>query len=276
MDDVLAEMADQEAQLYAQLADCDPVQITGIVSSSGVAGGKLGGAELWSLSLSFDAWRAGTGPLRTDSLTIRRRVSDEELETLQDTIDAETVITIRARLAEENVFACPQALLEEFIGADTADVELHNHLKKIQEPVTYEDELFGTLVFDRRVRWYRGEVKWQGKSIELLLSTETDTELKSALDRAHELWKAASSWNERVRDYAVQELLPLKNESWLDDDEAELTPEQFESRMTLESVIMFPNGSFEFLHDDGDLFYGHSIQICGNLSDGLTDADIPG
>jgi hypothetical protein len=30
------------------------------------------------------------------------------------------------------------------------------------------------------------------------------------------------------------------------------------------------------MHDDGDLFWGHSIQVTGTLDEGPTDADISG
>ena len=46
--------------------------------------------------------------------------------------------------------------------------------------------------------------------------------------------------------------------------------------MTIESVTVYSDGEFEFWHSDGDLFWGHSIQVSGNLSDGLTDIDTPG
>ncbi len=46
--------------------------------------------------------------------------------------------------------------------------------------------------------------------------------------------------------------------------------------MSLASISVSEEGSFSFWHSDGDLFWGHSIMIAGNLTDGLTDADIPG
>jgi hypothetical protein len=36
------------------------------------------------------------------------------------------------------------------------------------------------------------------------------------------------------------------------------------------------DGEFEFWHGDGKLVLGHSMQVCGSLTDGLTEADIPG
>jgi hypothetical protein len=74
----------------------------------------------------------------------------------------------------------------------------------------------------------------------------------------------------------VQALLPLKNESWLAEGEVDVTADQFKGRMALESITVHPDGSFEFWHNDGDLFWGHSIQISGCLSKGPTGADIPG
>jgi hypothetical protein len=74
----------------------------------------------------------------------------------------------------------------------------------------------------------------------------------------------------------VEKLLPLKNDSWLGENERELTPADFKKKMKLQSINVAGDGSFEFWHDDGDLFWGHSIQIRGKLKDGLVDADIPG
>ena len=46
--------------------------------------------------------------------------------------------------------------------------------------------------------------------------------------------------------------------------------------MTLESIVFGPGGSFEFYHNDGDLFAGHCILVRGSVEEGPTDADIPG
>jgi hypothetical protein len=71
-------------------------------------------------------------------------------------------------------------------------------------------------------------------------------------------------------------LLPLKNDTWLQKGESPLTEADFLKRMRLQSIWFGEDGSFEFWHNDGDLFWGHSIEVRGNLKDGLTEADIPG
>ena len=56
----------------------------------------------------------------------------------------------------------------------------------------------------------------------------------------------------------------------------ENTEKQFKNRMSLESITVYTDGTFEFWHDDGGLFWGHSILISGDLVKGPIDADIPG
>jgi hypothetical protein len=281
MDDMFTDEIQKEQQLYDQLATCLIFEMTGIVSASGVGESKLPGQKLWSLIITFDAWRVGSGPVRTESITIRRKVSTHELRSLKNAINPKTVIKIRARLPKENIFKRPQALLEEFIGTDSTDSELHDYLMEIQKPekpVTREDDFFGTLIFDPSEwhTWYADSVKWNGKPVKLSLEAEGSKEFDLALKVAHVLWDNETLWNERIRDYAVQELLPLKNESWLGEHETELSPDQFKNRMEPEFITMYPDGSFEFLFNVGDMFLGHFIEVDGDLSDGLTGAVMQG
>ena len=203
-------------------------------------------------------------------------LTHEELQTFRDAIGVETVIRIRARVSEDNVFGSPEALLEELIDRDASDVGLHEHLVELQKPVTHEDDVFGTFTLNRRANWYAAEVVWNGTAVRLRLSATEPSELEPTLETARALWGEQVEWNDRIRDFAVEKLLALKNNNWLDEDEAELSADDFKGKMTLKSVTVCSDGEFEFWHDDGDLFCGHAIQICGNLSNGLTDADIPG
>jgi hypothetical protein len=62
----------------------------------------------------------------------------------------------------------------------------------------------------------------------------------------------------------------------LEEGQDELLPEEFKARMTLDAITVRPDGSFEFWHRDGDMFWGHAIHISGSLLNGPTGADIPG
>ena len=47
-------------------------------------------------------------------------------------------------------------------------------------------------------------------------------------------------------------------------------------RMELESIEIRADGSFEFWFADGDMFYGHSIHVSGDMEHGPDDAAMEG
>lgn len=156
------------------------------------------------------------------------------------------------------------------------DEELLAIAKELQKPVVISTPRFGELTLDRSIGWFEGDVKWNGKAIRVTFHTADNKTIDSGLKTAEALWDAQAEWKRKVDGFAVEKLLPLKNDNWLDKAESLLTAKQFKVRMRLNSISISEDGSFEFWHDDGDLFCGHSIKISGSLKDGLTDADIPG
>ena len=69
----------REDELYSQFLTSPIVELTGIVSPIGVTASRSPDRELWSLMLSFDAWRIGNGTVCNEYLTIRKRVTEEQL-----------------------------------------------------------------------------------------------------------------------------------------------------------------------------------------------------
>jgi hypothetical protein len=203
-------------------------------------------------------------------------MSREELHRARAQVTPYAVLRVTARVDANSVFNTPQALLEPVIGIDTSDSVLNAHADQLQKAVLYNDPTFGTFTLDRRVNWYTAQVMWDDKAISLSLSADDSSELQEALNAARVLWESQAAWAQRISDYAVEQVLPLKNGTWREPGEPELTAQEFKERMRLESITVEPDGSFDFWHNDGDLFWGHSIQISGSVTGGPTSADIPG
>jgi hypothetical protein len=252
-----------------------PVEdVLGLVDWKG--GDEDDDGEQCTLAFTFRCWKIPPGPMKTRPLSISITTSRQQYDSLWERVQSNTVVRIRARVVADSAIGTPQAELLEFLGPDNSDLELKQVAIELEKPVIHQDYQFGQLKLDRRVNWYTVEAEWNGTIVALNLSLDDSGTVDATLQTARALWKNQKEWTKRIEDYAVQELLPLKNESWLDEDEAELTADQFKARMALESVTVASDGSFDFWHNDGNLFCGHSIQISGNLSEGPTDADIPG
>lgn len=265
-----------ERQLLKQLLAAPIVDVLGVLAESGVVGCLTRGETLWTMSFCFASWRMADGPLRPKELIVRRKVRERQIDKYQELVKPNVVTRIRARVVEDSVFGRPEALLVRVVGRDKSDSELNAEVKRLQQPVTIKDKTFGTFTLDRSIGWFNGRPAWNGRKVRLALDAQGPRDIERALQVARKLWCAQKSWQAKVLSYAVKKLLPLKNGNWLGDDDRPLTPKQFQSRMKLESITVSPDGSFELWHDDGDLFWGHSIQICGSIAKGLYNADIPG
>jgi hypothetical protein len=66
----------------------------------------------------------------------------------------------------------------------------------------------------------------------------------------------------------------LHNDTWNEGDEIDAAT--FKSRMSLESIVIYPSGGAEIYYGDGDLFWGHTILV--GLTEDLSfrDATIAG
>lgn len=84
--------------------------------------------------------------------------------------------------------------------------------------------------------------------------------------------KNQNELNSRV----VRILLPLKNESWLEENESRINEKTFMNRIKLISIIFFDDLSSELVYDDGNLFWSHQIVADLSEENELTNADIQG
>lgn len=264
--------------LQASFAILPTMTLLGVVGPQGASGGKIPPETQWSLNVGLIAWRMADGLLRETSLILTKLVSDEELCALQGAIRANSVIAFEAKLCESSPFGDARAELVRLLDAHTAqaDPELERVLACSVAPVETSDPVLGRLVLNKAVDWFEGQVTWLGKTIDVALSADGEIDPQAALKAAKVLLGSMAEWSRKIEHFAVSELLDLKNECWLAEGEQEISATEFLTRMQLTSMTVYPDGSFEFWHEDGDLFWGHSILVSGSISLGVTDASIAG
>jgi hypothetical protein len=264
-----------EKTLLKRLNQCPVVEVVGVVDANGASGGSYSsGDDLWTLSLCLAAWKYPGRSLQRTKLTVRKKVPESEIGSLD--LNPYDVVALKVRIAEQNVFGTPQALLVEIIGKLDGDEELNQCVAELMKPVSFAEPTFGTFTLDRRLNWFETQTEWNGVAIKLTLDIDNWQDSETILTSARTLWGSQGEWEGRCKDKAVDRLLELKNSSWLDDQESELSAEQFKAKMILESILLHPDGSFEFWYDDGDLFWGHAIMVEGDLEEGPRNAHMEG
>ena len=245
----------------------EELTILAVTGANGFGGGKTRGETLWTASIGLTAWMEEDSPDIHRGEFVLSTIGDEQLlEVLRRRTRPDFIIKFRGRVSEDG-----KRLLLLDLPEPGFDPDLKAILEEQKKPVTFWEEGLGTFTLDRRVDWFETEVDWLGGQISLVFDAEEDR--AEVLQRAKTLLAGAADWDQRIRAYAADDLLVSAND-WAEDEE--ITREQFIQRMELESIEIRADGSFEFWFADGDMFYGHSIHVSGDMEHGPDDAAMEG
>ena len=245
-----------------------------VTGANGFGGGKVGKEKLWRASIGLTAWMEEDSPdIHRGEFVLSTIADDRLLGVLQRRAPQDFIIKFKGRVSEDG-----KRLLLLDLPEPGFDPDLKAILEEQKKPVTFWEEGLGTFTLNRQVDWFETELDWLGTEISLTINMEEERE--EALRNAKTLLASAADWDKRVRAYAADELVSLANDWSQDMDEDGETPtitrEQFMERMELESIEIGGDGSFTFWFGDGDLFYGHSIRVSGDLEHGPDEASMEG
>lgn len=249
----------------------EELSILAVTGANGFGGGKTGGEELWTASIGLTAWMEEDSPDIHQGEFVLSTVGDDQLlEILRRRTPRDFIVKFRGRVSEDG-----QRLLLLDLPEPGFDPDLKAILEEQKKPVTFWEEGLGTFTLNRQVNWFETNVDWLGTEISLVFDRDEDR--AACIQNAKTLLADAAGWNKRVREYAADELVSLAND-WAEGDEEaeEITREQFMERMEPESIEVRADGAFEFWFADGEMFYGHSIHVTGDLEKGPGTAQMEG
>lgn len=243
-----------------------------LTGPNGFGGCKMPSEKYWTASIDIVAWRLPSGKVEQTDACLLAQVNDDGLKSLQNSVLKNSIIQamIRRSVDGSSIFLLVK------IPTNANDQGLKDILTEQLKPVHYDDAILGRFILDRSLNCFDCEVNWLKKPVRMSFDNDRHEIMLDALQTAYALTADQEDWTRRVLSKASKDLLELKNDAWLDDEEKELTTDEFESRMELECIEVYPNGEFCFWFDDGELFWGHSITVRGTLSEGPTDADMEG
>lgn len=170
----------------------------------------------------------------------------------------------------------------EVLESSVSCPQLESAWEKYQKPVVIEDEILGTLELNREFAQLEGEILWNGEEVSLFLEIDLEDQVTwdSVRSIAQKMVTNSESWDKSMREFAAEELTELANEWLANDEENEnadpITEKTFADRITLTELSITCDGDFTAYYDDNDLFWRHTIEVCGSLETGIESANIAG
>ncbi|MBA4537302.1 DUF2262 domain-containing protein [Bacillus aquiflavi] len=265
-----------EISRFEQKFTEEVIEVAAVIGASGVGAGRAGGDLLWHVSIPLIAWENLNRhePVMKEELRLQWLADDKEFERKRDLLKANSVVRLQVRRGENSM------MLVKVLETSYRDNELEEILQESLKPVYYHDEVLGQFELIKSVKIFERKISWTGEEGCLTFDWYEDHDkMKSALETAYALFKQEDEWSQKMKEYAAEELVELAND-WLQDDEEaefdEITKEIFIESMKLSTICVYPEGDFEVYYSDGDMFYGHSIIVCGNINGEFEAAEIAG
>ena len=242
---------------------------TGIVSEDGVV--KSSFMDKTSMSFTLCSYIKNDSDVIEEDLYVTKEIPS--IDTNVKGIEPLTIIQISGE--EFTHLKQKRVKLNELLKSNVDNNRLREILTKRKEPVIFKSKTLGNFELDRRLDWYEGKTDWKGKLIDVYLAGEFE-KIDDAEKNAISILQNHKDWDEYVKEKICEELLKVKNESWLDEDEKPLTTKEFISKIYVESITINNTDEFQMCFNDGDIFWGHAITVESDLKRNIEHIGIEG
>ncbi|PRX53957.1 DUF2262 domain-containing protein [Flagellimonas meridianipacifica] len=155
--------------------------------------------------------------------------------------------------------------------------ELLEILEEYKKPVIMSNEILGKFELNKDYANFYGEIDWRGKKVSVSLGVDINDNATwtKALDKLLYLYDQQEKIDLDLRKFSGEELTYLAND-WLEDENEEITKNDFINRMSLSELVVHFDGDFTAYYNDDNMFYGHTIDVSGNIETGIDSANIAG
>ncbi|KTE17760.1 DUF2262 domain-containing protein [Sphingopyxis sp. H115] len=122
--------------------------------------------------------------------------------------------------------------------------------------------------------YVEGRGNWCGRNAILILSNDGGTYDQASVN-ALALLDKDRLWAAEFNDRIYEKLFKTWAENWNEED-GEISRQDWLARIGVSRIEATASGYFTIYYDDGDLFWGHSIEVWGSFERGVLDVKIVG
>lgn len=141
--------------------------------------------------------------------------------------------------------------------------------KKVKKPKVKDRVVklpsIGKLKYNEELEWYDGEIKINDALIGFSIYHTTPKKLEKLISFVTKQIK--NKFYEKILLEMEGEMIELKNDTWLGEneetgeEELPITAKDFRKRISIESMVFYEDSSSTIYCADGDVFWGHLIEI---------------
>ena len=184
-------------------------------------------------------------------------------------------------LVRESAILNNRYMLVRILESDLQNEKLLAYKARLSKPSVIKTP-YGILTLDRSLSWFSSDnIKIGEYTVSVALETDegNDNTANCALQTFLGVAGRFDAFDRKNKEYAAEKLLSLAND-WLsekeDADAGKLTKEMFIDSVEITELMVSPDGSMTLYYNDGDIFWGHSIEIRVEADGTISNANIAG
>lgn len=139
--------------------------------------------------------------------------------------------------------------------------ERRRRARRVPAP-PYTDPEFGTFVEDDILPGtFTQERDWFGAEVDISLAPEDGETLEACIDTLRSVRDDWEEWDRKLRQAIIEEYYQLWSGEWRNENDPELSPQEFCGRFEYVGLDCLADGSFAVMMGDGGLFNGHGMSV---------------
>ncbi|MDF3029052.1 MAG: hypothetical protein K0S23_3359 [Fluviicola sp.] len=187
-------------------------------------------------------------------------LQDDEVTILAEEVKVKTNIReLHKKLREFHPMFDQTDLERAFASLNNEKSQPHKVSESVKIEPVIENEFLGTLTYDEKYRQYENNGTSKYFPFDLSVYNEEPGHFASLLAYVESKMRA-EFYKQHLLDMEP-EMIQLKNESWLGEDEELIDPEQFRKLIAIEGIVFYSDKSCTIYCNDGELFGEHLIEI---------------
>lgn len=248
----------REQRVQAAAAQMPVAEVSGVVWPLGPCMGRSQGEDDYRLRFNFVAWRIGTDPVREQELKLCQLPGGRPLRDVMNTIKPLAVLTVAARVLEDNEIGTPYALIVEH-RRTTDDPQLEAIAADLRKPVTFADARLGLFTLNRALGKFEGRATRGKELIAVDVAGATVEAAKARMETLASIIARSEEWDR----WTEREVLPRVHEqavNWAEVDPPP-TKEDVAKDLHLIGVSLYEDGGLSLLYEAGDHLGGHQAWV---------------
>jgi hypothetical protein len=182
---------------------------------------------------------------RVELIGIEIHIYHGELKTITNFQEINKLWTLY-KLSEEEILKTFQSFTNEYIERTTIEKQSVNAI---------ETKDFGVLSLNKETDSYCSIIKFDRNEIQLSFSNIDKKQFYKNLTTAKKVFSKLGNIQENM----INEMLKLKNDVWLEEEQNELNKNEFAKEIQFYGLNVYEDGTMQIYYRAGDLFWGHEI-----------------